>query len=161
MTLLRIVPVWVWALAAALAWGGWQYTRAERAGAQLLAHQAQTATLREQAMHSALIETTRRLSAQQRAADAAETQSRRARADAAGAAGAADRLRAHAAQLAASAAACNPAPAVDGAAAAGPGLVLADMLGRMEARGRELAAEADRRGIAGSECAGRYDALTQ
>ena len=158
--LLRAVPLWAWALTAALLWGGWQYRRAERAGAELLRHQHEVATLRESAMHSALVETSRRLAAQQEAADAAELQARRARADSAAAAGAADRLREHAARLAASAAACDPAAAAVGPAASAPGSVLADMLGRLEAHGRELAAEADRRGIAGSECAQRYDALT-
>ena len=158
--LLRAVPVWAWALAGALAWGAWQKHRATEAGAELAAVLQQTAQLRESAMHQALIETTRRLSAQQEAADAAERQARRARADSAAAAGAADRLRDHAARLAASAAACDPAAAGVGPAASAPGSVLADMLGRLEAHGRELAAEADRRGIAGSECAQRYDALT-
>ena len=159
--LLRVVPMWAWALMAALAWGGWQFHRAERAGATLLRLQHDTAMLREQAMHGALIETTRRLSAQQEAANAAQTKTIAARAAAASAAGVADRLRSHAAALAASAAACNPAAATVGAAASAPGSVLADMLGRVEARGRELAAEADRRGIAGSECEQRYEALTR
>lgn len=157
---LRFVPMWAYVVIAALAFGAFQHRRAERAGAELLRHQHETATLRESAMHQALIETTRRLSAQQEAADAAERQARRARADSAAAAGAADRLRDHAARLAASAAACDPAAAAIGPAASAPAVVLADMLGFLEARGRELAAEADRRGIAGSECASRYDALT-
>jgi Protein of unknown function (DUF2514) len=159
LTLLRVVPLWAWALLAALAWGGWQHHRATQAGAELARVQAETATLREQAMHGALIETTRRLSAQQRAADDAEIQTRRARADADAADAAAGRLRAHAARLAASAGACDTSAPGHGPAASAPGLVLADMLGRLERRGRELAAEADRRGIAGRECAARYDAL--
>jgi hypothetical protein len=86
LTLLRAVPLWAWALVAALLWGGWQYRRAESAGAELLRIQAETATLREGAMHQALIETTRRLKAQQEAADAAETAASAARADATAAA---------------------------------------------------------------------------
>lgn len=138
---------------------GWQTQgwRQARAAAELQAH---TATLREEAMHGALIETTRRLTAQQWAAHAAEIKARRSRGDAAAAGAAADSLREHAARLAADASACHPAAAAIGQAASAPGSVLADMLGRLEAHGRELAAEADRRGIAGSECEQRYDALT-
>lgn len=160
LTTLRVVPLWAWALLAALLWGGWQYRRAETSGAELLRVQADTATLREGAMHRALVETTRRLTAQQEAADAAETAASAARADAIAAAGVADRLRRHAARLAASAGACNPSSAAVSPAASAPAVVLADMLGRLEARGRELAAESDRRGIAGTECQRRYQALT-
>lgn len=161
LTLLRVIPIWAYALAAALAWGGWQKHRANEAGAQLARHITETAQLREQAMHAALIETTRRLSAQQEAADHAQASTRRAQADATAAAGAAGRLRTYAASLAASAGACNPAPAGVSAAASAPGVVLADLLGRLEASGRSLAEEADRRGIAGAECVGRYEALTR
>jgi hypothetical protein len=161
LKLFRAVPLWAWAVIAALLWGGWQHRRADLAVAELARERAEAAILREQAVSAALAETQRRIAAQQEIADAAERKARRARDDAAAAGAAADRLRQYAAELAASAAACNSAPAAFGEAASAPAVVLADMLGRLEARGRDLAAEADRRGIAGSECAGRYDALTQ
>lgn len=160
MGLIGAVPLWAWALAASLLWGGWQHHRAERAGKALLEHQTKTATLRESAMHSALVETTRRLAAQQESADAAETAARAARLDADAAGDAAGRLRAHVARLAASAGTCHPAAAASGPAASAPGLVLADMFRRVEAAGREHAAESDRRSIAGADCQRRYDALT-
>lgn len=161
IALLRLVPIWAYALVAALAWGAIQHHRATEAGADLARHITETAQIREQAMHAALIETTRRLTAQQEAADHAQESTRRASAAAAAAADTAGRLRAHAARLAASAAACNPAAATIGAATGAPGDLLADMLGRLEESGRSLAAEADRRGIAGAECAARYEALTK
>ena len=161
IALLRLIPIWAYALAAAVTWGGFQRYRANEVGAQLARHITETAQLREQAMHSALIETTRRLSAQQEVADHAQASTRRAQADATAAAGAAGRLRAYAASLAIGAGACNPAPASIGPAASAPGVVLADLLGRLEAGGRSLAEEADRRGIAGAECVGRYEALTR
>ena len=46
----------------------------------------------------------------------------------------------------------EPGATDDREAAANPAMVLADVLGRMEARGRELALLADERGIAGETC---------
>lgn len=156
LTLLRLVPIWAYTLAAALAWGGWQHHRARVAGVELAQHITQTANLREQAMHAALIETTRRLMAQQEAADAAALQTRQARTAAAAAGSAADKLRAHAARLAASAAACNPT-----AAASSPADRLAHILGESVDRYREVAAAADRAVIAGQLCERSYGALTR
>ena len=113
------------------------------------------AALRESALHAALIEQTRRLTAQEEAALHAAEQSRRARLDAAAAGRAADSLRGHVATLAQQCAA-TPAGSASGA---GAGDVLADMLGRLEAAGRELAAEADRARAAGAACERSYDAL--
>lgn len=152
-------PAWlVAALLAGMAAGfagGWQ-VQAWRHGRLAAEQAAQVASVREEAMHAALIETTRRLTAQQEAADAATRQARRARVDAAAAADAAGRLRAQAIELAASAARCDSAPAGDGAADR-----LARVLGESVERYREVAAAADRAIIAGSECAGRYEALSQ
>jgi hypothetical protein len=61
---------------------------------------------------------------------------------------------------AAPATAANPAPARPGPPTPDPGLVLADLLSRMDAAGRELAAVADARGTAGQACQRAYDALT-
>lgn len=133
---------------------GWRHGQAEAQQREL------QATAREEAMHQALVETARRLTAQQEAARHAETIARRARADAVAADAVAGQLREYAADLAARADACSAAPATVGAAASAPGSVLAELLGRVESRGRELAAEADRRGVAGFECEQRYDALT-
>lgn len=147
------------AVLAGAAGGGWM-ARGWLADRETAESAAVIATARETAMHGALVETTRRLTAQQEAADAAEKLARRARADAAAAGAAAGRLRDYAADLAARAGACDPAAAAVGPAASAPAVVLADMLGRLEARGRELADEATRRGIVADECAARYDALT-
>jgi hypothetical protein len=61
---------------------------------------------------------------------------------------------------AAPATAANPATARPGPPTPDPGLVLADLLSRMDAAGRELAAVADARGTAGQACQRAYDALT-
>jgi hypothetical protein len=99
-----------------------------------------------------------------------------ARRDAAAALSTGDRLRDHVRALAqqcsapgpaaaardpaAPATAANPAPARPGPPTPDPGLVLADLLSRMDAAGRELAAVADARGTAGQACQRAYDALT-
>lgn len=133
--------------------GGWK-ARGWVADRQAAETAAAIATERETAMHAALIETTRRLTAQQEAARAAANQARQARADAADAAGAAERLRQRAAELAASAGACDSA-----AAAGGPADRLADVLAQSVERYREVAAIADRAIGAGQLCQQSYDSL--
>lgn len=145
--------------AAAGTVGGWQ-ARGWVADRQAAETAAAIASQREEAMHAALVETTRRLTAQQEAADAAARKARQARADAADAGVAAERLREHAAQLAARAGACDPAAAAGGPAASAPGLVLADMLQRVEAHGRDAAAALDAASTAGTACERSYEALT-
>lgn len=161
LSLARVVPIWAWALAVVLAWGAWQRLSATRATQALAAQQVQAEAAKAQAMHAALVETSRRLTAQQEAARAAANQARQARADAADAADAAERLRQRADELAASAAACDPAAAPGGAAASAPGVVLAHMLGRLEARGRDAAAALDAATAAGIACERSYEALTR
>ncbi|KWD62375.1 MULTISPECIES: DUF2514 family protein [Burkholderia] len=81
-----------------------------------------------------------------------------ARADAVAAATAADGLRK---QLAAYVDRARHTTSATGGPAAGDALdLLADMLGRADARAGELAAIADERGIAGEQCERDYDALT-
>lgn len=71
-------------------------------------------------------------------------------------------LRQRAAPLAAACdrAAGDPAPAGERTPAPGAGTVLANVLGRTIEAARQLAAEADKRGPAGSSCEHRYDSLT-
>lgn len=80
-----------------------------------------------------------------------------------GTAAARDRLRDEARRLAASCGRprpASPAAAASGPAADAPGDLLADMLVRMDAHGRELAEYADRVRIAGETCVASYEALT-
>ena len=113
------------------------------------------AELRVEALHAALVEQTRRLNALREAADDAAAKSRRAHADARAADALAGSLREHVARLAQR---CS-APAAGSPAELAAGDVLADMLGRLEAAGRELAAEADRARVAGELCERSYDTL--
>lgn len=94
----------------------------------------------------------------------AQAQARRAAAAAADARVAGDGLRIRAHQLAATAAcpaatATNPTAASSGPPNTSPATVLADVLGRLEEAGRELAAIADARGTAGAACERAYLAL--
>jgi hypothetical protein len=150
LSVLRAVPWWAYAIAACLAWGGWQRHRATAAITEL-------AEVREAAMRAALVETTRRINAQVEVIHEAQTAKAKAQASAASAAAASVRLRQRADSIAAS---CSPGPAAAGPAASSPGYLLADMLGRLDSAGRELAAIADERGIAGQACERAYKSLT-
>jgi hypothetical protein len=145
------------AAAGASAAATWQ-VQDWRHGRKAAEIQAVTATAREEAMHAGLVETSRRLGAQEKVTRDAQAHARRASADRAAADAVAGQLQQYADSLA-SACAADPAAAGPGSAASAPGLVLADMQRRLEAAGRELAAEADRRGAAGSTCERSYDAL--
>lgn len=132
---------------------------AERAGwaaeREAMARNAATASEAARAME------TRRAAAIQEVITHAEVVAAQARSDAASSAAAGAGLRQRAATVAArcSGATGNPAAAVPGSAASTPGDLLADVLGRLDEAGRQLAAVADARGAAGAACERSYDAL--
>ena len=150
------MPIWAWVLAAVLAWGAWQRHSATRAQQALAAQQVQAEADRAQAMHAALIETQRRLTAQKGITDAARQRTAAALADRAAAASAADSLREQAQQLAARSGACDPA-----ASGGGEADRLADVLAQSVERYREVAAAADRAIVSGHACEQSYSALTK
>lgn len=160
--LLRFVPFWVWPLLAVGAWGAWNKLSAERAGAKVAQAQVKAVEVRAElserradAIHGALVDTATRLKRQQEAATHANELARRAR-DAAAAAAADAGLLRDAARAAAGRAQCSdPASAAQREATA-----LADVLGEVEGRYREVAGVADAAIVAGIECQRRYDALT-
>jgi hypothetical protein len=150
LRVLKSVPLWVWFLVAALGWGGWQRHRATVAVTEL-------AEVREAIIKNALIETTRRLNQQVEVVHEATLKVERIKADAAVADLAGRRLRDRANALVAS---CGASVAPAGQAAGAPGLVFADVLGRLDEAGRQLASIADERGVAGATCERAYDSLT-
>lgn len=159
----RIVPPWAWLGLAVLAWGGCQRHNATRAESKLQQAQqraaeerARTHELREQAMHGALVETTRRLKDQQEAATHAQRLHEAARAAAAAGADAERLFGDAAAGLAARACAGDPA-----ASGVSPADQLANALRASTAQYRALALTADDAIARGIECERRYDALTQ
>jgi hypothetical protein len=143
----------------------------QRAVAALATERAERAQEREKLVAEALAssEAARALEARWRAQHTevqthAQNQIRAANADAARARDAADILRQRAevigAQCAARSDAGPGAPAAAaGQAAASPGTVLADVLGRLAQTAGELAAIADARGAAGTACEKAYEAL--
>lgn len=144
---------------------GWQagaQLQTERAAYARALADAEAATTR--AVEDARTKEQRRADAVQEIADHAHAQLAAARADAGRARAAADRLRraadAYAAAVCGGAAADSPSTA-SSAPATGPGLVLADLFGRADARAGELAAAFDAAHAAGVACERAYDALTE
>ncbi|HWH74950.1 MAG TPA: DUF2514 family protein [Methylibium sp.] len=149
-------PLLVLAVAGALIWG---YGRREYLAGQADADARHTAAALAQAQ-AAAAETARRITTIEEARRAAELRTHQALADAAAAGAARDRLRQ---QLDAYVRAARADPAAAGGSApAGDAIgVLADVLGRADARAGELAAAADAARGAGQLCERAYDALSQ
>jgi hypothetical protein len=171
---LRAVPLKAWLLLLGLGVGAWLHLSAvstarkegDAAGAGRVtalwdAERTKARELAEQATADNLAEERRRQAAMQKEIDHATTALDAARRDADAAGRAAVGLRAAAS---AAAARCRAAPAHAAAAASGPataspGDLLADVLGVVEQAGRDMAQEADRRGIAGTACERAFDSL--
>ncbi|MFM5422218.1 DUF2514 domain-containing protein [Aeromonas veronii] len=121
----------------------------------------QQATAKAKATMEAREEELRRQASIDKVRDDAEKQIARAESDALAARDAADGVLEQAKRLAARAGKCpsNPSATQSGAPAAEPSVVLADVLGRADARAGELAAAYDRSRAAGLACERAYDAL--
>lgn len=128
---------------------------------RLAAERTAAAEATAKALAAREAETERRLAAQEEVVRVAHLASTRARADAdaATAASASLRVRFDAYLASLHPAPAHPGPASGGAAAADSGAVLADLFGRLEAAGRQLAAIADERGGRGAACEQAYNTL--
>lgn len=161
MNLLGVVPVWVWVVAAALAFGQFRSWQARTAEAKAQGTVIAVANARAEALERDLKEQERINDAQRRATLASE----RARDAAEVARLAAERSGSELRVAARSAAAraCAPASAASGVGPstddAGGSAVLADVLGRVEEAARRVGSIADERRIRGLECQAQYDAL--
>ncbi|SMG00320.1 DUF2514 family protein [Burkholderia singularis] len=148
--------IWLAVIVAAAMGSATGYFKGHTDGARVTAAAAQKSQL--DAVTAARAEEQRRTAAQQEIAEDAAKQRDQARADAVAAASAADSLRKQVAVLVAStrhsASAAGSAPTDDALD------LLADVLGRADARAGDLAKIADERGIAGRQCERDYDALT-
>lgn len=150
----------LWLLAAALAaaftagWAG----NGWRMGEQLAQVQADQAKALATAQAQARTEEQRRQTALEIIRNDARQSTEQHLADTAAADATADGLRDELDRIKRRAARCAGV-ATGGAPAKDATTVLADVLGEMESAGRELAAEADRRGIAGRACEAAYGVL--
>lgn len=165
MAWLRLVPAWGWwVLALVIVAGGQQFrvwsAQAVAQGAQteLAAYRLEVAERDLRAEAVARAEERRRQKAADESRRQALEQIEQAQADAAAADATAGGLRAEADRLKRKLANC--AGAVPGSAPGrDAGSVLADLLAEVEREGRAMAAEAQRRGIAGSKCERDYMSL--
>lgn len=176
MPWLNLIPRWLLlsllAVVVAAPWVAWVACRLDLAQAHLRLAQLQAviATERAQDADAGRLATERYRAAELRTAAAGQEitnatiqASQMAGRAAVRAADSGAGLRKRAAAVAArcGGAAEHPAAATDSASAASSCAVLADVLGQVEAAGRGMAETADARGIAGTDCERRYDALKQ
>ena len=162
---LKLVPSWAWwvlALVGALLLQELrvQVAQQQTAGsaAELADYRLQIAERDRRAAMAVLAENQRRQKAADESRREALEQIEQAQADAAAAGATADGLRGEADRLKRKLASC--AGTVAGSAPGrDAGSVLADLLAEVEREGRAMAAEAQRRGIAGSKCERDYMSL--
>lgn len=157
------------AVAVLVGWGWWGHHQADAARADHAATKQAWADERAR-LHEAAANAERaarqqekdRDDAQRKIVAEAQRAAARSREDAAAAAAAGVGLRERAAALAARCGGAGPdsAAAAGGPAASAPGVVLADVLGRADARAVELAAAADATRTAGLACERAYDSLS-
>ena len=159
LALARLVPIWAWALVAALACGAWQRHSARAADAALAEQRAEQAQQRERQLASYVEAWTLAARKQQEIADDARKTAARNAAAARAAAAAAGGLRDDLAAALADAAAADAA-AGQCAATAAAARVSADVLGRAVERAGILARYADEAAAAGGACERAYRALT-
>lgn len=162
MAWVKLVPAWGWWLLAVVLVGGLQQVRVWSAEAgessarsELSDYRLQVAERDRRAEALARAEERRRQDAADQLRGEAHAQIEQAQADAAAADSAADGLRREADRLKRKLASCASTGA-GSAPGRDAGTVLADVLSEVEAAGRAMAAEADRRGVAGAACERQY-----
>ena len=153
-------PVLLLAAVAGAALAGAQTWRLHTLHAEVAQQRADQAEAARMAQQAARAEEQRRRQSIDEVSRHARTRIQAAELAAADARAAADSLRQRAHAAATAGDDGGPGPADGCAPATGPGLVLADLLGRAAARAADLAAEADRRGAAGAACEAAYRAVT-
>ena len=165
MAWLRLVPAWAWWLLAIVLVAGGQQVRvysaqnlAAKAQTDLADYRAEVAERDRRAALAVLAENQRRQKAADESRRQALEQIEQAQSDAAAADATAGGLRAEADRLKRKLASCA-GTAPGSTAGRDAGSVLADLLAEVEREGRAMAAEAQRRGIAGAACERQYDAL--
>lgn len=143
MSVLRIVPVWAWALAACLAWGAFQKHRATSAtkAAAVAEQRAAVEAATSEAERAARAQEQRHADAVRQASDAYASNLERSRAAAGAARSELDRLRV---AVAAAGAASGPAPSASAPGRSDGAAQLRLVVGECAAALSEVAAHADR-----------------
>lgn len=162
---LKLVPSWGWWLLALVVVAGWQQIRVSSAQSvaawaqrELADYRAEVAERDRRAAMAVLAENQRRQKAADESRREALEQIEQAQADAAAADATAGGLRAELARIRRIVASYTGAGAGSQAGRSTTDL-LTELLEEVESAGRAMAAEADRRGVAGAACERQYDAL--
>lgn len=152
--LLKSIPIWVWVVAAALAWGGWQRHSATATAEEFAKAKATAAAEREHALSESIKETERRLVAQKEITQNADTQLAKAKASASAASSAVTDLMRKLATIKAVAESLNT-PTFESSQTS----LLTDLLGSCVSEYRHVAQVADESIIAGQACEQSYTSL--
>jgi len=160
LSFLKLIPWWVYVLAAILAWGGYQKALATHRATELATQAQKVAQSREKALADALVESSRRAAAQTKVVRDAEQSKIVAVGAAASAAAAADSLRQQLESDRSARAANDPGFAIAGSAASSPIGMLAIVLGQCVSRVQVLAEYADISRISGKACVQAYNSLS-
>lgn len=155
LAFLRVIPWWLYAGAALLAWGGFQRHRATSAVNTLRVTEARAAAEHAKGLEAQIAETQRRITKQQEIINESESKAARASAAAASSNAAVQRLQQRLAAIKAGAGSTGPA-AAGGSSTDG----LAGALGECADRYAAVAAVADRAIIRGQTCERTYESLT-
>lgn len=159
LSVLSKVPLWAWALAAVVAWGGWHRYRAIDARADFQRAQVQAQAEHAEQLAQDAAETKRRTKAIMETSDAATIRSQNDRAAADAARGAADRLRQRLAAVQADTRAVDTSTATGCQATIAAADLHSQVLERVVSAARHLGEYADAAATAGQACERSYDTL--